>query len=58
MQLPVKSHQSSRTILNVAQTITHLQEISYDFIQTISEWPIFTSDKCTYILHCTPAITY
>jgi len=49
MQLPVKSHPGSRTILNLAQTITHLQGISYDFIQTISEWPLFTSEKCTYI---------
>src|SRR6218665_1205266 len=49
MQLPVKSHRGSRTTLNLAQTITHLQEISYNFIQTISEWPLFTSDKCTYI---------
>jgi len=35
--------------LNLAQTITNLQEISYDFIQTMSKWPLFTSDKHTYI---------
>ena len=36
-------------MLNLAQTVTHLQEISYGFIQTISQWPLFTSDKCTHI---------
>jgi len=35
--------------LNLAQTITHLQKILCDFIQTISEWPLFTSDNCTHI---------
>jgi len=35
--------------LNLAQTITHLQETTYDFIQTTSKWPLFTSDKCKYI---------
>jgi len=33
----------------VKQTVTHLEEISYDFIQIISKWPLFTSDKHTYI---------
>ena len=39
------------------QTITHFEEISYDFIQIISKWPLFTSDKRTYITLYT-SITY
>jgi len=36
--------------LKLVQTITHLQEISYDIIETICEWPfLLTSDKCTHI---------
>jgi len=35
--------------LFLAQTITHLEGISYDPIQIISKWPLYTSDKCTCI---------
>jgi len=35
------------------QTIAYFEEISYDFIQIISKWPLFTSD---HTLHCTPAL--
>jgi len=39
------------------QTITNFEKISYDFIQIISKWPLFTSDKHTYIARYT-CITY
>jgi len=55
MQLPVKSHRGS--LLLLAQTITLLEEISYDFIQIKNKWPLFTSDKHTHsTLHT--SITY